>query len=158
MGFRCSGLIKLKQLLPRVGWQPTVHPRGGGVMPAPSLLACGLAKGHWVRGVAGQARQSPCIQRRKGSCISSLRAQGVSEQDSVRDQGINTALRSVGCGHSKMRFSAGMHRQQPEGFCCWFLLSYSNHYLLSRSCLASWLAGRSWGLKGTCWDRNRYQS
>lgn len=81
--------------------------RGAGVMPAPSLLACGLAKGHWVRGVAGQNGQSPCIQRRKGSCISSLRTQGVSKQDSVRDQGINTAPCSVGCGRSKMWFSAG---------------------------------------------------
>lgn len=75
-------------------------------MPVPNLLDRELAKGGWVGGMFGQTRQSPQIQmgRRVLFLASGCNA---CEQDSVRDQGVNTALFSAACGHSKMGFLAG---------------------------------------------------
>lgn len=72
-------------------------------MPAPNRLVCGLARDCWVSGTAGQAGQSPHIQRGKDSCISSNKAQGVW----TGQPGINTALLSAACGHIKMWFLGG---------------------------------------------------
>lgn len=77
-------------------------------MPAPGLLACGLAKGCWVSGVVGKAGSHP---RSKAGRRVAFPASGpeVFAQGGVRDEGINTALLSAACGHGEMwLFSEGV--------------------------------------------------
>ena len=62
------------------------------------------------------------------------------------------------CGPRLETLTAAWGLRLMVSFLFFFLKSCITHGLLSRPYLASWLASWSWRLKGTCREKNRYQS